>query len=805
MTKKILSVVLCIVMVLSIFTIIPFEFSAQETEIAQLGTSKTADEAINWVKSKVGTSVGYNDGSGQYQCVELVQEYYRQLGVSAVSGNGCDYAWNSLPSGWTRTAGGTPKKGDILVYTDGGYGHVAIYESDYSFYQQNYNYHPYVEHSTFKYNNYSMMHVTYWGCIHPNFSSGVNYADLGTSFYAYIKNPNSGKYVTAESSGNVDIRTDSGESQRWYFEKLGSSSSDNAYRITNMENGNCLDVDGGSAKNNVNVKTYTSNGTNAQRWYFIKSGTGYKLVPKCGTSFALDVEGVGVDNGTNIQIYTQQTTPAQIFELVEAPNFVPVNLGEDFCANIINAPCGKLLSVNTDVADHVQLYTRGTNNNQEWQFIKQPDNTYKIKNIGNGKYLLVNTSSKDNGTIIKTWSDENIESQRFFIRYNNVGFGIVPKINVKSALDLTNGSTDDGTQVQEYTWNASNAQTFSIDYTSLTPTKTISYNGHKYEYYDQAMTWNQAYRVCEKKGGHLVTVSSEEENNLIYELASQYNKDYCWLGLTHFGGKWDWIDSTKLEYTNWASSEPNNSGGEENYAQYRVSSSAKTWNDVSITSSYQMRCGFICEYDKSTVNADNYTPTKAFSYLDKEYEIYDIGVDWQTAEEICEKKGGHLVVIDEEIENAILSVYLSYTNKSEYWMGITDNENEGIWKTFDGKSLTYTNWRDGDPSNDFNAEQYAVFCKEDNKWIDLKGFSFQYRSVGFICEYEPKPSCIIGDADGDKNVTIIDATLVQKWLARLVTDNEIDLNAADTDHDKYVTISDATKIQKFLANIIKEL
>ncbi|MBQ0098789.1 MAG: InlB B-repeat-containing protein, partial [Oscillospiraceae bacterium] len=42
MTKKILSVVLCIVMVLSIFTIIPFEFSAQEVDICEQGA--TIDE-----------------------------------------------------------------------------------------------------------------------------------------------------------------------------------------------------------------------------------------------------------------------------------------------------------------------------------------------------------------------------------------------------------------------------------------------------------------------------------------------------------------------------------------------------------------------------------------------------------------------------------------------------------------------------------------------------------------------------------------------------------------------------------------
>ena len=75
----------------------------------------TADQAMAWVKGKAGTFVGYDDGSGYYQCVEFIQAYYEYPGESSPYGNGCDFASNALPDGWTRTAGGTPQKGDILV------------------------------------------------------------------------------------------------------------------------------------------------------------------------------------------------------------------------------------------------------------------------------------------------------------------------------------------------------------------------------------------------------------------------------------------------------------------------------------------------------------------------------------------------------------------------------------------------------------------------------------------------------------------------------------------------------------------
>ena len=156
--KKVLSVVLSVCMLLSIIG---------GMSITANATSKTSDEAISWVKSQLGKTVG----SGQ--CVALINSYYSFLGVSPVSGNGCDYATNSLPSGWTRTKGGTPQKGDILVYnanSSNPYGHVGIYEGDYSHYHQNVS-GQYVECITgWKYNGFTN---SYWGCIHPNFSGSL--------------------------------------------------------------------------------------------------------------------------------------------------------------------------------------------------------------------------------------------------------------------------------------------------------------------------------------------------------------------------------------------------------------------------------------------------------------------------------------------------------------------------------------------------------------------------------------------------------------------------------------------------------
>lgn len=138
---------------------------------AKAGTAgHSADDAINWVKSKVGTGLDY-DGVYGNQCVDLICYYYQYLGQTSPGGNGCDYSWNALPSGWQRIQGAQPQKGDILVYSGNSsnpYGHVAIYAADRETYHQNFNSHPYVEKVTYKYNGLSN---SYWGVIRPDFST----------------------------------------------------------------------------------------------------------------------------------------------------------------------------------------------------------------------------------------------------------------------------------------------------------------------------------------------------------------------------------------------------------------------------------------------------------------------------------------------------------------------------------------------------------------------------------------------------------------------------------------------------------
>ena len=104
------------------------------------------------------------------------------------------------------------------------------------------------------------------------------------------------------------------------------------------------------------------------------------------------------------------------------------------------------------------------------------------------------------------------------------------------------------------------------------PASAKLYNSHSYAVYSVGKTWSDAKKWCESKGGHLVTITSAEEQAFAAKLVSDKKKNWYWIGATdeRVEGTWRWVTGEKVEYANWSEGEPNNwrdnEGNYENYA-----------------------------------------------------------------------------------------------------------------------------------------------------------------------------------------------------------------------------------------------
>jgi len=86
----------------------------------------------------------------------------------------------------------------------------------------------------------------------------------------------------------------------------------------------------------------------------------------------------------------------------------------------------------------------------------------------------------------------------------------------------------------------------------------VYYGGHSYQRFDIRKTWTEAEAYAESLGGHLVTISSQEENDVVYNLIKDGIKNQYWIGSADSKS---WITGEKWDYTNWIPGEPNGVNG----------------------------------------------------------------------------------------------------------------------------------------------------------------------------------------------------------------------------------------------------
>ena len=73
-----------------------------------------------------------------------------------------------------------------------------------------------------------------------------------------------------------------------------------------------------------------------------------------------------------------------------------------------------------------------------------------------------------------------------------------------------------------------------------------------------------------------------------------------------------------------------------------------------------------------------------------------------------------------------------------------------------------------------------------------------------MIEESVKPQIKIGDANGDGNVDVLDAALIQKYAAGKATLTPDQIYAADVNGDNNADVLDAALIQKYAAGKITE-
>jgi hypothetical protein len=148
--------------------------------------------------------------------------------------------------------------------------------------------------------------------------------------------------------------------------------------------------------------------------------------------------------------------------------------------------------------------------------------------------------------------------------------------NVSLTLPSLSWEYDQGTNSDHYSYKV---WLWDADHSPSGFTYKFTMYGKRYYLSNSAMNWSDAKAACSAAGGCIASSFTSQINGL---LVNNCGGNTCWLGLSDAVSEGTWVleDGRAYNYTNWNSSEPNNSGGDEDYTE--VGTNGK-WNDVNGT------------------------------------------------------------------------------------------------------------------------------------------------------------------------------------------------------------------------------
>ncbi|XP_062869501.1 secretory phospholipase A2 receptor [Trichomycterus rosablanca] len=279
----------------------------------------------------------------------------------------------------------------------------------------------------------------------------------------------------------------------------------------------------------------------------------------------------------------------------------------------------------------------------------------------------------------------------------------------------------------------------------------VFYRGAEYYLAEQPFPWESVLLACKLMGADLLSIHSQEELDFIRERIKKthYSSAEWWIGLSansaHQG--FSWTDGTALDYENWKNGSPFRGSGQKCTS---MSSLTGEWSTGHCSDLH----GYICKRRTVSVvetkREPHYIgacPENWFYYGHKCLLLHlpaqpNQGKSWTNAQSICSNFHSMLVTIEDEIEQAYITMLL-HGRSAGVWIGLKDSD---LMKWTDKKPVFYTNWSPVEPqhSSDSHEEHLAEEVKplctvlSNNHNLHFTGKWYKEKcgqsGYGFICQ-----------------------------------------------------------------------
>lgn len=277
-----------------------------------------------------------------------------------------------------------------------------------------------------------------------------------------------GNKTYAQNSASIDVR------------KMSAVSIPNGDYYINVRSkvASSVDIPGASGTDSTAIQLYSGNGSKAQQFTFTKQSDGSYVIINVNSGKALDVRNGAAGNNAVVQQYSANGTNAQRW-------FIRDSGAGYYLQSALGNWVLDLSGGNTANGAAIRLYTPNGTASQLFVVscsgVTVPvDTAVIIKSAGNANLVFdVPSASMANGTRIQLYAANGTNAQRF--RFRKIGNGTYGIANVNSGkvLDVYGGSTSNGAVLQQYGSNNTVAQQWTVRDYGSGKISLISVNANK--------------------------------------------------------------------------------------------------------------------------------------------------------------------------------------------------------------------------------------------------------------------------------------------------------------------------------------
>ena len=529
--------------------------------------------------------------------------------------------------------------------------------------------------------------------------------------------------------------------------------------------------------------------------------------------------------------------------------YTPINLGEDFCAQIKNLETGYVLSKDnyiSNAAFDVKAKPQNGSRGQFWHFIRIDDGSYAIKNLENdwcldveAGYNLNNLSAQPDGTNIQIYNTySGTDNQRFFIYNIFDSYYIKPVGTTNKMVDMSLS----GGNIAIYGFGENFApQRFIIVKSDLKGNSPVNIGT---DFYAQIKNLEKAWVLTKDNSisNSAFDVKAKKQNgglNQLWHFTRLGDDSYV---IRNAENNWC-LDVEAGYHLNNINEQPNGTNIQL-YSSYNGNDNQRFYIYSMFDSYYIKPVGADKIVDMSLSDGkiamygygENFAPQR-FTIVKSELKgnrLADIGTDFYA--KIKNKEKGWVFSKGDNISTAAFNVKAEPEDngKDQLWHFTKLGDGSYVIRNYENKWCLdvdagyYLNNINEQP-NGTNIQIYNTYNSTDNqrfyiynmfdsyyikpvgaeKIVDMSLSNGNIAMYGYGENFAPQKfdiikttpnNNILGDVDGDEVVTILDATAIQRHLASIPTESYNE-QAADADEDGTVTIIDATAIQRYLAKL----